>query len=280
MNGTKEKSRSITVEMICEILGICSVVLLIVALPIFRVNLDEEWISYFNNILIGLAVGFAGIIVTITAVQKALENQAIKNEKIEEYKKILRYSKYAKVLISKYILYFNYVVTPENKLQKMPTDNFCNDFILSDLKDIYKLNVLLTEPLNTPIVFGFFNIEKELYDYFLRMNEEIDFKYSNELSVMLNEYFKNTNEYDSRNSIIGWYKDEQYRVIAYNMCDMLNKYPERDFEKEFDENDESLSSNSITQIIMLFKLMKFQKVGIEKYLAIVEKIEESLMELE
>ena len=73
MNGTKEKSRSITVEMICEILGICSVVLLIVALPIFRVNLDEEWISYFNNILIGLALGFAGIIVTITAVQKALE---------------------------------------------------------------------------------------------------------------------------------------------------------------------------------------------------------------
>lgn len=280
MNGTKEKSRSITVEMICEILGICSVVLLIVALPIFRVNLDEEWISYFNNILIGLAVGFAGIIVTITAVQKALENQSIKNEKIEEYKKILRYSKYAKVLISKYILYFNCVVTPENKLQKMPTDNFCNDFILSDLKDIYKLNVLLTEPLNTPIVFGFFNIEKELYDYFLRMNEEIDFKYSNELSVMLNEYFKNTNEYDSRNSIIGWYKDEQYRGIASSMCDMLNKYPERDFEKEFDENDESLSSNSITQIIMLFKLMKFQKVGIEKYLAIVEKIEESLMELE
>ncbi len=175
-------------------------------------------------------------------------------------------------------MYFNYVVTPENKLQKMPTDNFCNDFILSDLKDIYKLNVLLTEPLNTPIVSSFFNIEKELYDYFLRMNEEIDFKYSNELSVMLNEYFKNTNEYDSRNSIIGWYKDEQYRGIANNMCDMLNKYPERDFEKEFDENDESLSSNSITQIIMLFKLMKFQKVGIEKYLAIVEKIEESLMD--
>lgn len=280
MNGTKEKSRSITVEMICEILGICSVVLLIVALPIFRVNLEEEWISYFNNILIGLAVGFAGIIVTITAVQKALENQSIKNEKIEEYKKILRYSKYAKVLISKYILYFNYVVTPENKLKKMPTDNFCNDFILSDLKDIYKLNVLLTEPLNTPIVFGFFNIEKELFDYFLRMNEEIDFKYSNELYVMLNEYFKNTNEYDSRNSIIGWYNDEQCRGIANNMCDMLNKYPDRDFEKEFDENDESLSSNSITQIIMLFKLMKFQKVGIEKYLAIVGKIEESLKELE
>ena len=75
-------------------------------------------------------------------------------------------------------------------------------------------------------------------------------------------------------------KREQY-VLA-NLQDRYDMIHERwsKEKKEFDENDESLSSNSITQIIMLFKLMKFQKVGIEKYLAIVEKIEESLMELE
>lgn len=278
MENKKDKKWYLQLEVLAIVFAVLSLVFLILALPYVPSIFEKEMADYINNVLVGLATGFIGMLITITYVQNALEEQSKKNEKIEEYKKIVRYSKYAKILISKYIQFFNFLVTYEEEAFNQD-DKFVESFELVDLKNIYNDVYIITEPPFTPAIFCFYSIEKELFDYLLCMNQEIDFKYSSDLYEVLYNYFNESKTYDSRNSIIGWYNNSKYRPLADKMIEMVQKYPDRDFEKEFDNNDELLKSNTVIPLIMLYKFLKYQKEGIERYLQEVGRIENELNEL-
>lgn len=259
------------------VLLLFSILLLFGAAPIIEVSWDEEIIDYVNNVLIGLAVGLIGIIITISFVQNALDKQASKNEKVEEYRKIIRYSKYLQILIREYTIYYNLVVTPVDKRGNEIDKGFISSFGLKDMNGMYSSSILLRDNYNTPVIRKFYEAEDDLFSYLLRWNEEIDFKYSKKIEEIINEFLAKSKQLDSRGNILGALEtslgnsrlsDIITKELTNNKEDYLAKY-----------NEGKLSSNIMTPVVVFFLFLNVQQNCIKKLMLEIESIKHELDEI-
>lgn len=259
------------------VLLIISILLLILASPYIKVSWSDEVVAYVNNVLIGTAVGLLGIIVTISFVQSALDKQTIKNEKVEEYKKIVRYNKYLQILINEYIVYFNHVVTPLDKNGIDLDKGFIQGFTLNDMSGMYYGSILIRDGFNTPAIKKFYEVEDKLSSYLLRWNEEIDFKYTPNLEAIINEFFAKSKELDSRGNILGALEtvagnerlsETITNILTENKVDYLTKF----------KNGE-LQSNVMTSVVLLFYFLNEQQKCITRLISEISSIENELKAL-
>ena len=253
---------------------IISLLLLIMASPVFETNWNEDYIDYVNNILIGIAVGFLGIIVTILFVQSALDRQTAKNEKIEEYKKIHRYYKYLKILIDEYMVYYNHVVTPIDKPKEDLDKGFIKDFELKDMNGMYINSILIRDGYNTPTIKKFYEAEECLRSYLLRWNEEIDFKYATKLEEIINEFLVKSKELDSRENILGALETS---VVGKRLSEIISDElteNKRDYYTEFKEG--RLQSNIMTPVVFLYCFLIVQRDCILRLVSEIISIENEL----
>ena len=114
---------------------------------------DTITANNINNILIGLATNFIGIMVTVSFVQYFIDKQNKEEERKEEIEKILRYNKIMKLLIARYTLFFQCVTSPIEKRKEYALSNdLLRDFLFSDLADLYKLSGVLSVELLRPSI--------------------------------------------------------------------------------------------------------------------------------
>lgn len=231
-----------------------------------------------QNICIGLATNLIGIIVTVSFVQFFLDRQSVKIEKLEEYKKIIRYSKYGKILINEYIIYHNMVATPMEGRNNIPRDRFIEEYNLEDMRDLYKSTLLLKDRFYTPVIERYYDVEQELSAYFLRMLEEIDFKYAAELEVILTTFLVRSREMDVRRSVIG---EQQLAAGGKKNSDFIAeelKNPKRDYLKDFAAG--KLRGNIMMPVVQLFYFMKFQRTCLIEIIDEISIIEKDIEKIE
>jgi hypothetical protein len=257
------------------VLLVISAVFLILASPIFKVGWSDEVIAYVNNILIGIAVGLLGIIVTISFVQNALDKQATKNEKVEEYKKIVRYNKYLKILISEYMVYYNQVVTPVDKRGTDLDKGFVDAFTLKDMSGMYYNSIVIRDGFNTPVIKRFYEVEGNLVTYLLRWNEEIDFKYTPKLEAIINEFLTKSKELDTRENILAALdtrlgNEKLSEIITTKLTEDKEDYLAR-------FNEGKLQSNVMTCVVFLFFFLNMQRECIKQLNSEISIIENELI---
>lgn len=259
------------------VLLVISAVFLILASPIFKVGWSDEVIAYVNNILIGIAVGLLGIIVTISFVQNALDKQATKNEKVEEYKKIVRYNKYLKILISEYMVYYNQVVTPVDKRGTDLDKGFVDAFTLKDMSGMYYNSIVIRDGFNTPVIKRFYEVEGNLVTYLLRWNEEIDFKYTPKLEAIINEFLTKSKELDTRENILAALdtrlgNEKLSEIITTKLTEDKEDYLAR-------FNEGKLQSNVMTCVVFLYFFLNMQRECIKQLNSEISIIENELIML-
>lgn len=259
------------------VLLVISAVLLTMASPSIKVSWSDELVAYVNNVLIGTAVGLLGIIVTISFVQSALDKQTTKNEKVEEYKKIVRYNKYLQILINEYMVYYNHVVTPIDKHGIELDKGFIQGFTLKDMSGMYYGSLLIRDGFNTPAIKKFYEVEEKLSSYLLRWNEEIDFKYTPNLEAIINEFFAKSKELDSRGNILGALEtvagnkklsETITTELTEGKVDYLTKF-----------NDGELQSNVMTSVVFLYYFLNVQQECIKRLISEISSIENELKAL-
>lgn len=167
-------------------------------------------ISAINDILIGLATNLLGIVVTVSFVQYFLDRQNEEFERKEEIAKIKRYDKYMQTLISRYIHFYMALTTRITDRNDIDINAaFDHKFKFSDLADLYKPSLYISGGVLDPTIVVFFTAEIKLREYMLRMFENIDFKYNQELYDILMSFVIESEENDMRRPVL-----ENMKVIS------------------------------------------------------------------
>lgn len=244
------------------------------ASPIIKVTWKEETVNFWNNILIGAATGLIGIIFTISFVQSALDKQAAKDEKVNEYKKIVRYSKYLDILINEYVVYYNHIVTPLDKRGIVLDKRFISEFSLKDMSGMYYPSILIRDGYNMPAIKKFYEAESELANYLLRWNEEIDFKHSKKLEVLINEFLSMSKKLDSRGNILGALETSFGQKRVSDQITTNLKEGKEDYLKKFNEGQ--LVSHIMTPVVYLYNFLSMQQDSIKKITAEIGNIKDEL----
>ncbi len=259
-------------------LFVAFLILMFLASPIIKVAWQEETINFWNDILVGIATGLIGIVFTISFVQSALDKQAEKDEKVNEYKKVIRYSKYLGILINEYVVYFNSVVTPLDKRGIELDKGFISGFTLKDMSGMYYSSTLLRDGYNTPTIKKFYDAEAELANYLLRWNEEIDFKYSKNLEVLINDFLSMSKKLDSRGNILSALEVAGGKERLSETITKELKNESIDYIQKF--NDGQLESNIMTPVVYLYLFLNMQQEYIIKINAEIDNIKNELERLE
>ncbi|BCZ48123.1 hypothetical protein psyc5s11_41900 [Clostridium gelidum] len=165
-------------------------------------NLSENAANNTNNILIGLATNLLGIIVTVSFVQHFIDRQDEKQERIEEIASIKRYDRLMLILIKKYVMYFNYVITPMEKRAGFNHLDLKTDFLFEDMCDMYVQTLENCDALFKPRITLFYDSEEKLRDYMIRMIENVPFKYNDKLKDCIMNFIEKSLAYDVRGAIL------------------------------------------------------------------------------
>ncbi len=202
MKDMFKKWKNSAAGKISLILLAVSALLLIVAYSSWG-NLSVTMANNINNTLIGLATNSLGIIITVSFVQYFLDKQSRKQELVDEKAMILRYNRIQKILIERYIMYYNCITIPIEKRVEADLDNPRLDFPFEDMCDLYDQSLYLCEGLFEPSIVLFYKAEEKLRDYMIAELEDIQFKYHKELMDALLEFVEKSLAYDMRGSILG-----------------------------------------------------------------------------
>ncbi len=222
------------------------------------------------NVVVGVSTNLFGIIVTASFVQIYLEKNAKRQEKIGEYKKILRHDRYAKILIKEYMKYYNSVVTPLGKRNQLVTEGFVHDFQLSDMADMYTSTIFLKDRLYTPVIERFYECEEELLRYFECMLDEIDFKYADDLGNLLISFIAKSKEQDVRKGILGYQQiSVGNKKESDSIADKL-RHSTRDYVNDYLNGQ--LRSHVMIPVVQLFFYLRMQRDYIEEYMYEIDKI--------
>lgn len=191
--------------------GIVSTVLMIINIMLFILIfstygesfLSMETANTVNNILIGIATGLIGIVVTVSFVQYIFEKKAEEQTRNDEIITIKRYNKYMNTLIIKYTMFYISVTTKLENRNKVDLNNpFCHKFKFSDMADMYKTSMYLSEGFSEPSIVLFYRAEEKVREYMLKMLENIDFKYNKCLEKVLLDFVTKSVDLDMRGNIL------------------------------------------------------------------------------
>ena len=187
--------------------GIASIILITIALlllviVLFTVGANDP--CFCSNVLIGVATNLLGIVVTISFVQYFLDKQNREIGRKEEIKIIKRYDKYMETLINRYFKFYMSLTTRlDNRKDFDIKQVYEHQFKFSDLADMYRTSSYVSEGLMEPTITLFYKAEENLQNYMLKMLENIDFKYTQKLENILQDFLGITAEFNVRGSILG-----------------------------------------------------------------------------
>lgn len=215
---------------------VISTIMLFVVLCGFasKVGIDDNTANNINNILIGLATNFIGIMVTVSFVQYFIDKQNKEEERKEEVEKILRYNKIMKLLIARYTLFFQCETSPiEKRTEYALSKDLLREFSFSDMADLYKLSAVLTVELLKPSIELFYEAEQALRNYMAEMIKNIDFKYNGKIENALIEFIRQSQEMDvsgviiNNQQIFAGNKKQSEEVSQYIKNDIQHKWVDR-----------------------------------------------------
>lgn len=162
-----------------------------------------ETANTLNNILIGIATGLIGIVITVSFVQYVFDKQDEYRKRSDEIRSIKRYDKYMNTLIRKFFMSYISVTTRLNERTTVDLDNpFNHSFKFSDIADMYLPSMYLNEGFLEPSIVSFYRAEENVREYMLRMLENIDFKYNLALENILLDFVTKSADWDVRGNII------------------------------------------------------------------------------
>ncbi|WP_300706583.1 MULTISPECIES: hypothetical protein [Helicobacter] len=245
--------------------GIVSITLFVISIILLLVAICLDYENFSNNInntLFSLVTNLLGIIITISFVQHFIDRQNEKDEHIEENSKIKRYDRFMNVLMIRYSMYLNCVVTPIKRRSTINPLKLSSQFEFEDMCDLYKCSLYLCEGISKSSIESFYEIEEILRNYMIDMIQNIDFKYNKELERIIMEFVKKSIEYDMRGAILG-------NMTAYfgkeKMIDIAMKYikdPSHDWLGKLQRGE--LDSNMMVPYVQLYKLLKIETELIKK----------------
>lgn len=258
------------ISIICLIL---SLILLIMAFSESG-NFSAFLANNINSTLIGLATNLIGIIITIGFIQYFLELQNENNLKENERILINQYNRKTKILIEKYKMYFHSITTPLSSENRFGDSlNIRVDFPFEDLCDMYKSSPFVNVNLIAPSIELFYEAEKELRDYMIKMMENITFKYNKEIFKILAEFTENSIRYDRRNAILNNKNiSSGNRKTVADMAEQIMKDHSKNLVEDFHSG--KLGSNLIIPYIEFYDLLKIEIDLIFKYEELIDKIKD------
>ena len=188
--------------------GIVSVILLsasviLTAIVCLFINPNTNS-SIVRDLLIGLAANLLGIIITVSFVQYFINRQNNRNEKEEEIKRIKRYNRHTSMLIRRYQELFYALTTRIKDRKYIEYDSVFNrQFTFADMADMYLPSLTQTDAIMESTIVLFFNAEQNLRDYFLKMIENIDYRYNEKLYEIIQTFVTDSINKDMSGVIIG-----------------------------------------------------------------------------
>lgn len=233
--------------------------------------LSTETANTINNILIGIATGLIGIVVTVSFVQYAFDKQDEEKKRMEEILTIKRYDKYMQSLIKKFLMFYVTVTTRMNKRNKVTETNpFNHNFKFSDIADMYLPSLYLSEGLLKPSIELFYDAEEKIREYMLKMLENIDFKYNIELEKILMDFVTKSTDLDMRGYILGALKT---RTGNENMIDCISRdiaNESHDWLGKFERGE--LKSHSILPYVQFYYCIQDQVRMLKEYKDYIDKL--------
>ena len=185
------------------ILLIASIIMLLMIVWSPYAVFGEETASKIDNGLFGLSTNLLGIIVTVSFVQYFIDKQDEQEEKAAEIATIKRYDRFMTVLIDRYIMFYNSVITPIEKRMNYNPLEVRNEFSFEDMHDMYKQSLYMCEGIYEPSIVLFYNAEEKLRNYMIEMVQKIEFKYNEPLKDIIMGFVEQSIEFDMRGAILG-----------------------------------------------------------------------------
>ena len=260
-------------------LFLVSAILIIIALSGWiKLWFSETEVDNINNIVIGIATNLIGIIVTVTFVQYFIDKQNEVMEREEEKKKILRYNRYMELLIRRYLtMYLSLTTRLEDRNEFDIETVFDRKFEFSDLADMYKTTLILSEKFLEPTISLFFDAENNMRDYMLRMVENIEFKYFQELSEVLLSFVVETSDLDMSRQILGNMnvysgKDDNgnSRPLSEQIGEYIANEDKYDWLGQFEMNE--LQGNMMLPYVIFYYTLQDRIKLMKKYTCCIEKL--------
>lgn len=234
--------------------------------------LSTETANTINNILIGVATGLIGIVVTVSFVQYAFDKQNEEKERKEEILTIKRYNKYMQSLIQKFCMFYIPVTTRlKDRNRAMEENPFNHQFKFSDIADMYSTSMYVSESLAKPAIVLFYDAEERLREYMLRMLENVNFKYNTEIENILLEFVTKSLDLDVRGGILDAINT---RCSNERMCDIVSRdiaNEAYDWIGEFQRG--KLKSNLILPYVLFYYNVHDQVRLLKAYTAYVDKLD-------
>lgn len=243
------------------VLFISSIILLVIVFLPYSI-LNEIMTSHVNNILISLATGMIGIIITVAFVQYFIDSQNRKQEIQDEKEVIERHSRMLNILVYRYIIYFYCVTTT---ISARSGHTFTPDFIGKDFKfeemcDLYRPSLFICTNFNTPSIVLFNNAEKKLREYLIQLMGIIQFKYHREILDIFIKFIEVSLDGECIISTVSSYSNNKTIVksVEKSIKDTSHKWV------EMYENGK-LQSNILIPYVLLYKLLKDEQDLIIQY---------------
>ena len=219
--------------------------------------------SNADSFLISLASGLLGLIITIGIIQCILDKRVAINSKNKENKNILRFHALMKLHIKNYKAALFEIITTDS-WQNEFDENLPIDINLKDLYNCDKPCLLVCSLPGVSKIENYHIKEQNLASYMIKMVENIDFDYNENLKHLLIEFI-NTSSYTSiTKNIIGYTKNktssgrtphEIFKDTIITSSDKLIA--------EFEEG--KLGGNIFYSYVFFYKALKIELDIIELY---------------
>ena len=263
-----------TAGKVSIIMFVISVILLLISGSTIESDLmSERSANFVNNILIGISTNLIGIIVTVSFVQFFLDKQDEKEKRIDEIKTIKRYDRYMQTLLRRYFRFYIIVTTRlEDRNAAYKIDYFKHEFKFSDIADMYQSTPYLSEGIFETSIELFYRAEENIRNYMLKMLENIDFKYNEELESILQDFITKSVDFDMRGQILGapntvTEKNQKLsEFVSQNISD-----ESIDWIGQFQNNE--LKGNIMLPYILFFYNIQEQRDILKKYFDYLKKID-------
>jgi hypothetical protein len=187
--------------IISIILCITSLVLLMIACSTWG-NFTERTANNINSILSGIATNLLGIIVTVSFVQYFIDRQNEQEEHTQERNMIIKYNRVMVLFLKRYKRYYNCVTNPITQRNDVDVTSLNPNFQFQDMQDMYRQSLYLYDGFYEPSVVLFYRAEDELRNYMIRVLENIQFKYYEELYDIIVEFVELSQSIDVRGSLL------------------------------------------------------------------------------
>ncbi|MBE7704390.1 MAG: hypothetical protein E7Z90_01105 [Cyanobacteria bacterium SIG29] len=225
--------------------------------------------SFFSGYFCNIATECIGLILTVCLIQQIINKRDENKEKLEEKMKILRQHKIVSIYFQDYIKCFHCVTTPINN-RFIDGIDFKKDFKINELYDLHETSLDLSLPINESSIKSFYKYEHKLRDEFIRMLNNIDFKYYTEFISIISEFIQSSVASDISDAIIN---NERLNMgsdkkISDVVSEMLKQENSQELYIKFKKGE--FSGNIIIPYFVLFDLLKKEQQLLLNYL---EKID-------